>query len=409
MSPPDVPKAGLWPLARLTPRQVDGVVTGTVALVAGGGLAEAALVAHRPHLAVALATLPFVTLPLLWRRSHPGTVLATLAAAFTVAAVSGWPMPQGVGLVFGAYAAALYGDRRVRVVAGSVAAGALAVAFAVMLTAGSALALEHLSGMAFGYGVAWVLGDHTRIRHAYLAELTERADRLERERDDFARRATEEERSRIARELHDVVAHNVSVIAVQAGAARVTVGTDPGRAVQALDLIERTARSALSELRLLLGILRRSDAPADLRRPHPGLDRLDELVDQAREAGLRLQARVQGETRPLSGVVDVCAYRIVQEALTNALKHATGADVYVLVRYGSEHLVITVVDDGPGASCSDTTPGHGLIGMRERVALVGGQLHVGTALAGGFRVEARLPLRGADATAPRDLAASDGR
>jgi signal transduction histidine kinase len=237
-------RAGFWLVGRFTPRQVDWMVlAGAVALsvpqvlkaaLAGGGLP------------VVVAVLPFGTLPLLWRRSWPGRVLAVLVAAFAVSAVFGPREATDPGLLFGAYAAALYGDRPTRLVAGAAAVAVLVVAFGIVFATGSTGALGHLGGPAFGFGVAWVLGDRTRIRRAYLAELEERAVRLERERAEHARWAAEAERIRIARELHDVVVHNVSVIAVQAGAARATSHLDPDRATQALGLIERTARATLT-------------------------------------------------------------------------------------------------------------------------------------------------------------------
>ncbi|HEX6674559.1 MAG TPA: sensor histidine kinase [Actinomycetes bacterium] len=387
-----------WMAGRFTPRVVDWMVFGAALLLSGPALAHAALVGHR-GVAVGLVALPFGTVPLLWRRSRTGAVLAVLTAAFVVSATSVRAELNGVGLLFGVYAAALYGDRLVRLVAGIVAGGVLAASFGLLLATGSSRGLGHLVGVAFGYGVAWVLGDRTRTRRAYLAELEQRAVRSERERDEHARRAAAEERNRIARELHDMVAHNVSVIAVQAGAVRSTwVG--PERAMDALGLIERTARSTLSELRALLGVLRKGEGAAPLR-PRPTLGELDELVGQAREAGIRLEARVEGTARPLVAVVDLCAYRVVQEALTNAIKYAPNANVHLLVRYGAGSLLITVVDDGPGA-VDGGSAGHGLIGMRERVALAGGELHVGPALGGGFRVEARLPIDPVNGADPAD-------
>jgi signal transduction histidine kinase len=381
-------------------------VVGTVGLVSVAALARAAMTIDRSGIVIAAATLPVSTGALLWRRSHPAAVLTVLACAFTVSTAAGWPQPQGFGLIFGVYAAALYGDRRVRAVAGSFAVAALALSFGVMLDEDTALALAHLTGMTFGYGVAWVLGDHTRIRHAYLAELTERAARLERERDEYARRAIEEERGRIARDLHDVVAHNVSVIAVQAGAARVTAQSNLPRAIQALAVIERTARGTLTELRILLGMLRKSGTLPPLRHPRPTLERLDELVRSARDAGLRLETRVHGDARALPSIVDLCAYRVIQEALTNAIKHAPAATVHLTVHYGADELAITIVDDGPGPTGTGTV-GHGLIGMRERVALVGGDLRVGPAPGGGFLVGARLPVDGDPAAADAVLIDAD--
>jgi signal transduction histidine kinase len=392
MRPERAPGAGFWLAGRFTPRQVDWMVLGAAVLLSLPAVLHAGLVGSRPAV-VSLVTVPLATVPLLWRRSHPGLVLATLAAALAVPAALARREPYSVALLFAVGSAALYGDRRVRVVAGVGALGALVLAFGVVLATGEARPLGHLAGTAFGSGVAWVVGDRTRTRRAYLAQLEERAARLEREREDHARRATEEERNRIARELHDVVAHNVSVIAVQAGAARMTSGGDPELANQTLGLIERTARSTLAELRALLGILRRHDGEPTGRGPQPTLAQLDVLVAQAREAGLRVQARVQGDLGGLPATVDLSAYRIVQEALTNVLKHAPGSRVHLLVRRAPGAIDLVVVDDGPGG-LPDASGGQGLIGMRERAALVGGRLSAGPALGGGFRVQARLPVEG---------------
>ena len=389
MKPADAPGAGLW-AGRLTPRQADWVVVGAVLTLSLPALVHAGLSGNRP-VAIGLATLPFGTLPLLWRRSHPGPVLAILAVAFAVPAIFGNAEPNSVGLLFGVGSAARYGDGRLRHVTGTAALGALLVAFAIMLVTGEVRTLGHLTGMAFGSGVAWVVGDRARTRHAYLAQLEERANRLEREREDHARRAAEAERNRIARELHDVVAHNVSVIAVQAGAARIASRDRPGQAAETLALIERTARSTLAEVRTVLGILRRADHEGPGRGPQPTLAQLDALLTRAREAGLNLEVRVQGNLDALPAMVDLSAYRIVQEALTNVMKHAAGARVHVLVNRTDRAIDMVVVDDGPGAP-PNPSGGQGLIGMRERAALVGGQLTAGPALGGGFRVQAQLPV-----------------
>jgi signal transduction histidine kinase len=289
-------------------------------------------------------------------------------------------------------------------VAAAAGAAVLVVAFGIVLTTGSTAALGHLAAPAFGFGVAWVLGDRTRNRRAYLAELEERAARLQRERAEHARRAAEAERIGIARELHDVVVHNVSVIAVQAGAARATSHGDADRATAALGLIERTARATLTELRALLGVLRRQDQDdrsGPVLAPQPSLANLDRLLGQAREGGVHVDARVEGAARPLPATVDLAAYRIVQEALTNVMKHAPGARVHLLVSRGDRAIDLVVVDDGPGAP-PNPSGGQGLIGMRERAALVSGHLTAGPALGGGFRVQAQLPVEspGCDHGAP---------
>jgi signal transduction histidine kinase len=390
MSAKRSPRPGFWLAGRFTPRQVDWMVVGLVVVLSVPPLVHAGVDGNKPIL-VALATLPFGTIPLLWRRTHPGPVLALLAMAFVVPAAFGNSEPNAAGLLFGVGSAAVYGDRRVRIVAGATAVGALVVAFATVLATGEGRTLGHLTVVTFGSGVAWVVGDRTRTRRAYLAQLEERAARLEREQEERSRRAADDERNRIARELHDVVAHNVSVIAVRAGAARMTSEEGGGQATEALGLIERTARSTLAELRALLGILRRGDGQGPGRRPQPSLATLDTLVARARAAGLRIEERLEGDLAALPATVDLSAYRIVQEALTNVIKHAPGAHVHLVVRRFDRGLDIVVVDDGPGAP-PDASGGQGLIGMRERAALVGGRLTVGPAMGGGFRVEAHLPL-----------------
>ncbi|HEX8802841.1 MAG TPA: hypothetical protein VF743_01570, partial [Acidimicrobiales bacterium] len=200
------PRWAAWTAWAAAPAHVDVLVVVVTTLLSGPVLALA-LGRARDDVAAGLAVLPFLTLPLLWRRRWPGPVLLVLAVAFTVSSAVAPSLPNGAGLLFAAYAAALYGDAAVRRAGGVAAACLLVVAFAAVLASGNGRAVGHLTGMAFGYGIAWVLGDHHRTRHAYLAQLEERALRLERDRDEHARRAAEEERARIARELHDVVAH----------------------------------------------------------------------------------------------------------------------------------------------------------------------------------------------------------
>jgi signal transduction histidine kinase len=384
------PRTSLGLSERVTPRQVDWLVFAGAAAFSLAIVLRAALI-EEAWVAFSLAVLPFATVPLLWRRTRPGLVLAVVTLAFLVSAVSGPAAADGVGLLFAVYAAALYGDRRTRLAGGALALVVLCVAFGTVLSTGTARALGHLAGVAFGYAIAWIAGDRTRTRRAYLAELEARAERLERERDERAQHAAEEERNRIARELHDIVVHHVSVIAVQAGAARSTSNGESGRALEALTLVERTARTTLDELRALLGVLRKDDQAKAPRVPQPRLANLDDLVTQARAAGLDIESRVEGEARPLSDVVELCGYRVVQEALTNVIKHAPASHVHLLVQYRADDIHLSVIDDGPGTP-DDPSKGHGLIGMRERVTLAGGELRLGPALGGGFRVDARFPL-----------------
>jgi signal transduction histidine kinase len=226
-----------------------------------------------------------------------------------------------------------------------------------------------------------VLGD--RERRAQLAE---------RERDVAAREAVVGERARIARELHDAIAHNVSMMVLQAGAERRTLDGQQGGTHAVLQTIEQTGRGALTEMRRLVGMLR-EDGEDELS-PQPGLDDLPHLAAQVREAGLPVELAVEGDKRPLPVGIELSAYRIVQEALTNALKHAGNATASVRVRYGDDTLELEIIDDGPGSVPPIATGGgHGLTGMRERVALYGGRIDTGHKASGGFRVLVLLPVR----------------
>ena len=225
-----------------------------------------------------------------------------------------------------------------------------------------------------------------RSEQARLAE--ERAQRSEAE----ARRAVEEERARISRELHDVVAHSVSVMTVQASAVRRLLKPEQEREREALQVVEETGRQALTEMRRLLGIMREDGVSAE-RAPQPGLATIGNLVEHVREAGLPVELTVEGEPVELPPGVDLSAYRIVQEALTNALRHAGPAHAWVAVRYGGDDVEIAVENDGRSDSDGEAG-GHGLVGMRERVALCGGELTAGPRKGGGFSISARLPVSG---------------
>ena len=227
-------------------------------------------------------------------------------------------------------------------------------------------------------------------RHSERARAAEeRAQRSE----EHAQRAVDDERNRIARELHDVIAHSVSVMTVQAGAVRRLLTPEQEREREALLTVEETGRQALTEMRRLLGVLRRSDETVALA-PQPGLATLEQLVGQVREAGLPVEMSFEGEQIVLPPGIDLSAYRIVQEALTNALKHAGPARAWVVVRYGTDQVEVEVANDGISNGSSD---GYGLIGMRERVALYGGELTAGPRAGGGFTIKARLPVAGSSA------------
>lgn len=243
--------------------------------------------------------------------------------------------------------------------------------------------------------VAWLAGENLRARRARWSALQERARRLELEREERARQAVDEERMRIARELHDVVAHSMSVIAVQAGVAHHVIETRPELARQALGTIETTSRSALVELRRMLGLLRRHGDSDDSLAPAPGLEDLRALSTGFADAGLTVSIDVSGDASVVPRGVQLSAYRIVQESLTNALKHG-GASATVHVASSADGVVVEVSDPGaPGGSpASVSGAGQGLVGMRERVALFNGVLDAGPDPAGGFRVRAELPSGG---------------
>ncbi|MFJ6443133.1 sensor histidine kinase [Streptomyces sp. NPDC091649] len=255
--------------------------------------------------------------------------------------------------------------------------------------------------MTVPFVLAWVLGDSLRTRRAYFDQLEERAARLEREREAQSKVAVAAERARIARELHDVVAHNVSVMVVQADGAAYVMDAAPDQARQALETISGTGRQALAEMRRLLGVLRTGDAPEGGEYvPQPDVEQIEDLVEQVRQTGLEVDFKVEGTPRPLPSGVELTAYRVVQEALTNTRKHG-GPDAGASVRlvYFDDGLGLLIEDDGRGAAHElyedggADGAGHGMIGMRERVGMVGGTLDAGPRPGGGFRISALLPLK----------------
>jgi signal transduction histidine kinase len=292
------------------------------------------------------------------------------------------------GPVIALYTVATRCERRAALAAGA----ATGVALALPVAAARGVSSTGFAAVMYAvFMVAWVLGDNVRTRRAYLAEVEARAERLERDREERARRAVAAERARIARELHDVISHNVSVMVVQAAAGNDVFATRPERARDALGSIESIGREALVELRRLLGVVSPDDDADGARfAPQPGLARLPELLDQVRAGGLRVELTVQGEPRDVPAGVDLSAFRIVQEALTNTLKHARASRADVWLRYTDASLDVEVLDDGSAAA--PVGQGRGIVGMRERAAMLGGELAAGPRPAGGFRVRARMPL-----------------
>jgi signal transduction histidine kinase len=240
------------------------------------------------------------------------------------------------------------------------------------------------------FAVVWTIGFTLGRKSVEAEEAKQRATRAEREREERARLAVADERARIARELHDVVGHSVSVMTVQASGVRRLLRPDQEREREALLIVERTGREALAEMRRMVGVLRRpEEAPA--LAPQPSLEHLDRLVEQARDAGLPVELRIEGEAVELPAGVDLTAYRLVQEGLTNAIKHANASRAEVLVNYEDGQIEVTVSDDGNGVGTGGSG-GHGLVGMRERVSVYGGELDAGPQPGGGYRLRARLPL-----------------
>ena len=271
----------------------------------------------------------------------------------------------------------------------------LAVVLLIELAGAGDTAGDYLFPLGI-FTACWTLGRFLRARDALTRELRNRTERLERERDELARAASDEERTRMARELHDVVAHSMSVMVVQAGAARHVLDRSPEQSVAALVTVERTGRETLDELRRLMGVLRPSGQAAELR-PAPRSRDLEALVERARDTGLKVDLRISGDRDALPATTDLTLYRIVQEALTNTLRHAGETHASVEVRCTPTCVVVDVRDTGRAANGgppagSVAAEGFGLIGMRERVQLLGGEFQAGPAPGGGFRVHARIPL-----------------
>jgi signal transduction histidine kinase len=366
-------------------------------VLAVGGLLGPALRQNAaiPWYAVLFAILS--SAPVIARRRQPFLVLGLVEAgeALYLATAPLYAGKIALGLAVALYTVVTRSDRHTSLLI----AGSITAINALALLIGVPFGRTDVAGDLFGTTVltiaSWSVGENIRTRRAYLAQLEERARRLEAEREENAQRAVRDERTRIARELHDVVAHHVSAIAVQAAAAAEIVERNPQRAREALGFIQETSRQALAEMRAMLNVLRSTDETAAAREPQPSLAQIERLVSQSRAAGLPVTLHVEGTVRPLPEALDLSAYRIVQEALTNSLKHAGPAHASVLVRYMDDTLELDISDDGQGlhGQADGVGEGRGLIGMRERVALFGGELVAGALPGHGFRVQARLPLR----------------
>jgi signal transduction histidine kinase len=371
----------------MRPRTFDRLLAAALAVAA---VCEVLLVDTRqgPLLAnVAVALL--YSLPLVWRRTHPFALIAcvlgaALAMAFFLTPMHDLFVPLLVILICG-YSCGAYQDGvRAWVAVGVIAAGMLAVITTMPDQSPSDFFFPTMFMV-----MSWLAGRAIHSRTRLTEALHEAAAQAAEEHDDEVRRAAAEERRRIAREMHDLVAHSMSVMVVQAGGARRILDRDPARALEAAERIERTGREALAEMRHLLGVLHPGEEARALA-PQPTLAELDALIVRARAAGLPVVLHEDGERRPLPAGLDLAAYRIVQEALTNALKYSGSAATEVTVTWGSMELAVEVRDRGRVRVTGDG--GHGLVGMRERVRVYGGELETGPARGGGWRVRATLPL-----------------
>jgi signal transduction histidine kinase len=376
--------SGTWweRLRRIDPRVGDALLAGAVVVGSVLGFAFRARSPNELPDLIGFGLMIVGGASLAWRRRAPLAVFTVVGVVVGIASLFGnWP--ESVLLLWIAtYSAAAYSER------GRLLRVLVPVSVAVSIAIGVGEHVDRglnwvtiLSELFLTFGIPALLGRMTYNRRR----------RIVLDRELATREAIVAERARIARELHDVVAHHMSVMVVQAGAARAVVPSDPAAAEEALRGVENAGRAGLAEMRRLLGILDAGDG-AD-RAPQPGLARLDDLLEGMRATGLAVESVVEGTPRPLEPGIDLSAYRIVQEALTNALKHGGGASARVVVRYGEDALELEVADDGPGPADAPEAPGgRGLVGMRERVQLFGGELEAGRRNGGGFVVRARLPV-----------------
>jgi signal transduction histidine kinase len=376
----------------IDPRAVDAVVA--VALAAGAVAVAAAGKHHGPlTLLAAAATCATVA----WRRRAPAAMTAVAVVSITVAGGSNhggpWTFPSiQIAAVLDYYMLGRLSVQRGRPEVDAVLLGA-AVA-AILIVAGNPGLNRVAATWTSAVGVPFAAGRAVGSRVALTRELQANAQRLEREQQERARHAAAEERNRIARELHDVVAHSVSVMVIQTQAARRVAAGDREAARAALSSVQSCGRDALTEMRRMIGVLRHGDEEL-AGATAPALSQLGALAERARAAGLPVELRIDGEARELTPGLDLVAFRVVQEALTNAIKHAGPARALVTVTFTTGALELEISDTGRGPALADgerDATGQGLVGMRERLVLYGGELQTGRARGGGFKVRARIPL-----------------
>jgi signal transduction histidine kinase len=340
--------------------------------------------------ALSITLLVLMSVVIVFRRRHPVAVWIVSGVLVSIYGVASFPDPVlPYGPLIAVYTVAAYTKWRTTMIAGIVTAAAITLS---MLVDPNDDLVDWL--IAFlSTTTAWLVGNNVRVYRAYTGELEAKAERLDRDRRAEAERAVAEERLRLARELHDVAAHHVSVIALHAEAGQALLPTDPERANESLEVIGEVARTTLTELRRVVGVLR-EDRAAPLA-PQPGLAQLPMLVDEVGRAGLPVTLQVSGTPGSINRTLDTSAYRIVQEALTNVLRHAGPATAQVRICYEPDAVAVEVLDDGIGPANGEgavlADGGHGLAGMQERAAMLGGTLTAGARPDRGFAVAARLP------------------
>jgi signal transduction histidine kinase len=392
-----MPRPAGYPANRAAGRWVfDALVTLLAGASALAGLFRNAT--HHPPSVAVIVVLALMVAPLLVRRTWPILVFGWVVATAIPAALWDRHLVDGLALLIALYTVAALRPRRAALVCAGVLE--LVVVAGLVLFAGGDWWFDaiFLSGMI---AAALGLGLYSDTRRAYLAELHDRAERLERERDQQAALAAAAERARVAREMHDIVAHHLTVMTTLAEAAVAASATSPERATEAMRSVAATGRRALADTRRLLGVLRQppGQAPGQALQPVPDLAQLDALIEQVRSAGLETTLEVHGQAPDMPAGVQLTVYRLVQEALTNTLKHGgTGARATVRLRYLPGELRVDIDDDGAGATApTPASVGGGLIGMQERVHAYGGDVQAGPRQPGGWKVSARLRLDGGDA------------
>ena len=327
---------------------------------------------------------------LLWRRRAAALVLTINLLTAVLFGLLGFPIVAlGVAVLIAAYSAASQLDRIPSMIALTITLASMVGLLATATNTGVSTIASNVVVVA----VIWFLGDAQRTRRAYVRQLEARTAELEAAREDLARTAVAEERIRIARELHDVVAHSMGMIAVQAGVGAHVLDNRPDEAKRSLQAIEQASRSALHEIRQMLGLLRSNDEGLETR-PSPRLDDLPRLIEDVTGTGVPVDLHIESPPPDIPTGIELTIYRVVQEAMTNVVKHAMATRARVAVRFLDGSALVEVVDDGPSKP-SGISSGHGIIGMRERVTMHGGTLEAAPLRDGGFRVSAVIPLSGA--------------